>query len=361
MRLVLPLVLLASPAAADLTFCNESGMGVTVAIGYSDGGLWTSEGWWTVDDGACRSLVKGDLPKRYYYWRATAKAGAFAGGAYSFCTDGEPFTIAGDGDCEGRGFDTSLFRETDIGEAVAHTITLRAADAPRDVNRKATVRDTRQDIARKAPPPAPVRADAGPGTFGEPLSLTATFRGCWAVAEERECSFEAGGWTYVALETGPTAPEVIDQLDGFADGTEIGLSGDLIFHEGNRAEIMVRHAAEVPPVPTMPSEDSARWDGLMEFLQGDWEADDGSGSGWMIEGNRLRVIHDANIAEEYDFEIHDDCAASNGLGPVIVGWPNYAPSMGPACFLVTGTGPRHLVVRDVVEGWSRNFSYLGAQ
>lgn len=354
--------LMGTAAQADLTFCNDSAIRATVAIGYAQGDGWASEGWWGIEPGDCRTVVSGELPKRYYYWRATTKSGPFAEGGYRFCTDPTAFTIEGDSDCVERGHDSALFHEVDIGQARDHTVRLLAEDAPKQAQRKSPAVDT----ARKAPAaPAPTpalaapQADNGPGTFGEPYSIEAVFHGCWAVAEDLECEFRADGYRYVAYESGPTDPYMIERLASFPEGGRYAISGDMISYEGDLARITVRQidAAGAPPPPPPAPVASGQYDGLMEFLQGNWETDDGSGTGWMISGNVLRHIHDANIAEEYHFTLNPHCAASNGQGPVIIGYPEYDPSMGPSCFLVTETGPRHLVIHDVGEGYTLSFSY----
>lgn len=352
MRAFLLLPFLATPVFADLKICNETAIRATVAIGYAQDGDWVSEGWWTVKAGDCRTIIKGDLPKRYYYWRATTREGAFAEGGFSFCTQSEPFTIEGDSDCEARGYETAFFREEDIGEARDHTITLAQKDAPKDTARKSAAKPQ-----TRIAPASPARiSDAGPGTYGEPLSITANFGGCWATNEVQECEFTADGWTYVASEEGPTDLGIIDALNVFDIGTRLQVSGDLISYSGDRADIMVR-SIEAAPSASSSATASVSMEGLMQHLQGYWDSDAGDGYGWAIEGNILRVIYDANLVEEYAFELYPECAASDGQGPVIIGWPEIDPSMGPACFLVTETAQRHLAVRDMVENIAYSFSY----
>jgi len=118
--------LAAAPALADLEFCNTTDETVSVAIGYSEGGTWMSEGWWMMAPGACKQPIVGDLPNRYYYWRATSPSYTWENGAVMFCTTSQEFTIIGDEDCAGRGYDRSRFNEIDTGEARSYTVTLSA-------------------------------------------------------------------------------------------------------------------------------------------------------------------------------------------------------------------------------------------
>ena len=121
------LTLLATPALADLEFCNETGATVSIAIGYKDGDSWTSEGWWNPAPGDCVTPAAGALTHRYYYYRIQSDVDDFPTENYSFCTTPEAFTIVGDENCEQRGFQTSEFTELDTGEARAWTVSVAAS------------------------------------------------------------------------------------------------------------------------------------------------------------------------------------------------------------------------------------------
>jgi uncharacterized membrane protein len=348
--LIPPLLCLGTPAFAGLSFCNDSDIRATVAIGYKGDDGWTSEGWWGVDPGQCREVVSGDLPKRYYYWRATTKSGPFPEGGYGFCTQTGAFTIVGDEDCEGRGYRRQMFNELDLGDAADHTVRLSAADAPRA-----------KDEARKSTSPAPVEApgwpaDNGPGTYGEPLTIVARFAGCWASQEIVSCEFEADGWTYAASEEGPTELAILDSLPVLPEGMRLTVIGDLISYSGSQAEIMIREITEAPELAPPPPPRPAMA-GLMDHIQGYWDSDAGDGYTWIVQGNFLTEIYDANIMRESYLEIAPSCAASNGQGPVIIAWPEPDEGDGPSCYLVTETAQRHLAIVDVIDGRSYSFSY----
>jgi len=348
-------VLTPGSALAALEVCNESGASVSVAVGYKADEGWTSEGWWNVDEGACKVVISGDLPRTHYYWRAESRSVGFDHESYMFCTEETEFTIIGDKDCDGRGYQRVGFNEIELDGATDFTLTLNAPAASKSASAaKAPMSDPEENTVYPDEGP---QVDNGPGTFGEPLTISGRFEGCWAVNEDLECELHADGWVYIASEDGPTAPSVISALNSYDIGTFLQLSGDLMYSSGERVDIMVRDIALSEP-PAAPPLAAGQMDGLMEFLQGTWEEDSGSGTAWMIEGNRLRWIHDANIAEEYAFELHPECAASYGAGPVIIGWPEYDPSMGPSCWLVRETGPRHLLVENMVEGGTQSFSYV---
>ncbi len=341
--LILPFI--ASPAAADLTVCNETETRTSVAIGYGKGDDWISEGWWRIEPSDCRVVIKGKLPKRYYYWRATTSSDTLVEGKFSFCTNSEPFTIVGDKDCAERGFKKARFQEVDIGEASDYKLAVSESSGKKAAPKEA-----------KEPAQAPVQTDQGPGTFGEPITIVGEFQGCWAVSEDLECEFTADGWSYIASEAGPSPLGVIEALGVFSQGMRLQVSGDLISYAGSRAEIMIRDI-EPAPAPAAPPEPRVSASGLIEHMQGYWDSDAGDGYAWIVEGNFLREIYDANIMRESYFEIAATCAASDGQGPVVIAWPEPDEGEGPSCYVVTETAQRHLAVRDVIEGRNISFSY----
>ncbi|MEO0774526.1 MAG: DUF1036 domain-containing protein, partial [Pseudomonadota bacterium] len=72
------LLTLATPAMAELRFCNETNVNASIAIGYLAGDKWTSEGWWTAQPGQCVTTVDAPQPQAFYYWHAVNEVGEFA-------------------------------------------------------------------------------------------------------------------------------------------------------------------------------------------------------------------------------------------------------------------------------------------
>lgn len=126
-----------SQSWADFWVCNQSSVRASVAIGYKhmDYG-WVSEGWWNVAPDDCISILKGNLPNRYYYvyangrntvWEASeGQKGGF------FCTTSKKFTFRNDDfqsgtniDCEASNQTTRHFIEVDTGDARNFRFNLR--------------------------------------------------------------------------------------------------------------------------------------------------------------------------------------------------------------------------------------------
>lgn len=115
-------------ARADLKLCNNTENKVGVAIGYKDNEGWASEGWWTVDQEKCLTLLKGPLIARYYYvYAVDRKVGGSWGGKSQMCVRDKAFTIRGLDNCEERGYQKQEFFEVDTGEKTDHTISLTGA------------------------------------------------------------------------------------------------------------------------------------------------------------------------------------------------------------------------------------------
>jgi uncharacterized membrane protein len=113
------------PAAADFRLCNRSGSRIGIALGYKDGAIWATEGWWNIAPRSCETLLRGDLVARFYYVYAIDydQGGEWAGKAY-MCTRDKEFTIRGSEDCLARGFDRTGFFEVDTQEQKSWTVQL---------------------------------------------------------------------------------------------------------------------------------------------------------------------------------------------------------------------------------------------
>ena len=275
--------LLPAPALAQLMFCNDTSQVTSVAIGYSDDGTWTSEGWWTIRPGDCSTVVAGDLPKRYYYWRPTTENGAFDAESYMFCTSKKVFTIAGDSDCSGRGYDRHPFSELDTGDARSHTVRLTAAMAPGGGQR-----DT--------------------GNPGAAVSVTGILSHCAGADDALACEIHADGRRYVARAPGATPLRILQQLDRLPLASPIRISGDLIARSGIRTNVAIQDFQPGPP---------DAYSDLRNALQGRWvDASDGTFQ-MVIHGTTLEdFFGELSVAQGF-FEIADSCEGAEGAGPVL--------------------------------------------
>lgn len=106
----------AAPAAADLRMCNNASSRVSVALAYTDGQTWVSEGWWNLKSLDCVTLLRGALAAQYYYVYAMDERGGEWKGKAFMCTSDREFKIEGRHDCFVRGYDRTGFFEVDTGK-----------------------------------------------------------------------------------------------------------------------------------------------------------------------------------------------------------------------------------------------------
>jgi uncharacterized membrane protein len=122
------------PARADFRLCNTTTNRVSVAIAYTDGTNWVSEGWWNLKPSGCENLVRGPLAAEYYYVYAMDERGAEWKGKAFMCTRDHEFRISGREDCFVRGFDRTGFFEVDTGKDAKNWTVQLADPNPADSN-----------------------------------------------------------------------------------------------------------------------------------------------------------------------------------------------------------------------------------
>ena len=129
--LALAAPLAASPAWADFRMCNLTSSRVSVALAYTDGQQWVSEGWWNLKPADCDTLLSGTLAAQFYYvYAMDERGGEWKGKAY-MCTRDREFRIEGRENCLVRGFDRTGFFEIDTGkDAKNWTVQLTDPNTP---------------------------------------------------------------------------------------------------------------------------------------------------------------------------------------------------------------------------------------
>jgi uncharacterized membrane protein len=100
-------------APAGYTVCNDGREALLVALGQTDKGTAGSQGWWTVEPGACARAITTPLDSDWVYIMAQRKSGStLVGGPQRFCTTMAAFEIHGNANCVARGFTDSGFAAT---------------------------------------------------------------------------------------------------------------------------------------------------------------------------------------------------------------------------------------------------------
>lgn len=100
-------------APAGYTVCNDAREPLLVALGQIDRGKALSQGWWTVEPGACAKTMTAPLTSDTVYILAQRKSGGtLVGGPMRFCTTTAAFEITGNANCAARGFVEAGFAAT---------------------------------------------------------------------------------------------------------------------------------------------------------------------------------------------------------------------------------------------------------
>jgi uncharacterized membrane protein len=333
-------VLAAGQAEAGLTLCNDAATRASVAIAYAADGVWTTEGWWGIDPGACTVVLGGDLTQRNYYYSLSGDAG-FTGDGYSFCTKAEAFTLPGaDGDCAALAGEARPFAHIDTGpEAKDFTFRIAAVTAP--VPEQAPAKE--QSAAAPAAPsasgpskpgaaaagsqgaanparmpvpkmPAPSQDASGlmaaaaipsfeRGLMGEPFYVSAILQGCGPTeVGGTGCTFYAEGARWIADAAGQSNPAAMRAMAALPQGTALFISGDLIFFGDITAEAAI---ASIEPGQDPYAADRAA-------MQGAWVSADDPQARIEIAGSEQTDIYGSELLGVSVMTLSDACGGAKG-------------------------------------------------
>lgn len=294
--------LLPTASLAGFEVCNETPHRATVAIGYKDDGTWTSEGWWGVDPGDCRTVISADLNRKFLYWRATSSKMNWSHDKYMFCTDSSAFTIDGDTNCDERGYDRVGFNEIDLGTVSHYTLTLTGGGG----------RDPEEDIEYPDEEvyDEPAAGDPGfgpdPGTFGEPYSILGLLSHCDYYDAGIGCTFIADGWSYVASTYDNTPEDLLVRLDEMGPNVPVSVAGDMISYEGAEAIVTVREFSLAG---------ADKYQGWREAMQGFWTSEDDQNFQILVHGSRYEEYYEGIPNDVSMMHFTENCDASPGDSP----------------------------------------------
>jgi uncharacterized membrane protein len=112
---------LAAPeASAWMKYCNSTGTTIWTTFGWysgcTDGSVpWTKKGWWSLNNGECKTVSSLDLSyNRYYYYYAEGADGRVWAGSTSTCVTHNAFDWCWN-TCQSPGGSTVGWRQLDTG------------------------------------------------------------------------------------------------------------------------------------------------------------------------------------------------------------------------------------------------------
>lgn len=305
---------------ASLRFCNETDASASVAVGYeADDGEWTSEGWWQIAPGDCKTTIGGDLKRRSYYWRATSKDYSWSHERYMFCTSPKAFTIKGDEDCVARGYDRNPFNIIELAEGV------------RDF--KFTLRPPAKAASPKISEAAPPAGDP-PGTHGEPYTIAGLLSGCEGTDTAIVCDLYNEGFRYRASSGRQTPTETIEMLMDLPVNTPMVWSGDMISIYDALVDVTIREARREGKDP---------FANVRAHLQGYWTSKDDPSYQLLISGALFEEYSDTIPTDTRIVEVARTCEGSAGDGPYLIAHP-YHPSEETRCFEIVEAAGNQLVL-----------------
>lgn len=314
--LIVGLVLLSGQAEAGLTLCNDGAARASVAIAYAADGVWTSEGWWGIEPGACAVAQAGDLQQRHYYYTLSGDA-AFAGEGFRFCTKPGAFTLTGaDGDCAALAADSRAFSHIDTGpEATDFTFRIPAA-----------TRAKQADAAQPAFDDIPAQAEDVPGLMaaaaipsfergqsGEPFLVNAVLQGCGPTEGGEGCTFYAEGLRWIAYASGQSNPAAMEAMAALPVGAALMVSGDMIFFGDITVEAAI--AALEPGDDAFAAQRAA--------MQGEWVSAEDPQSRVQIIGSEWTSIYGDELLAVAVMTLSVRCGEAEGevlLGQLRMGY-----------------------------------------
>ena len=332
-------VLMATAAQADLTACNRTGTEQKLAIAYSDGQHWVSEGWWGLKPGECKLVLPGPLAQRHYYYTLSDDPG-FAGEGYAFCVTSEPFTLPGaDGDCAAMGGEQRPFAHVDTGTtAESFTFDLtgpRAPVAKGEIEAPMIgVPDHVEDVVGEG---AAVAAFP-PGTHGEPFTVPGLMQGC---DETAGCTFYAEGWRWTAAPGGASNLDALAAMAELPVNAPVIVTGDMV----SMGDITVEAAVS----KVEPGEPDA-YAGLRDAMQGDWVSTDDALAGLRVEGSEQTELYDGEVMGVSVMTFADACPEGEPIGPVIVTQMMGGDPAESFCYAVVEVTPGRMDLSYVGRG-----------
>lgn len=139
-----------APAAAEWVVCNHTSYVARAAVGFSDRGRDVTRGWIRIRPGECQVLKAGALTPGTHYFYAESSLAHREGqrrwdGPFRRCVDERDFSLTGDDDCDGIGFDSRGFQEIPIDKREWRTTLVEAAEFGRARARAAGVQRLLRD------------------------------------------------------------------------------------------------------------------------------------------------------------------------------------------------------------------------
>jgi hypothetical protein len=216
-----------------------------------------------------------------------------------FCTSSKAFTIVGDENCEGRGYDRNPFNEIDLGGATSYTMNLTAGSSGSGVSDRDRPMTGDDDGAS-------LDNTVAPGTHGEPYTVSGILSHCDYFDAGIGCTVLADGWSYFATSYDHTDPDLLVTLDGLGVNVPLTMSGDMISYDRTDAMVTIREWQRTGQDPFAATRAA---------LQGYWTSTDDAAYEVLIHGSSFEEYYDQLPDLPLTMHFRDGCPGAPGNGP----------------------------------------------
>ncbi len=111
---ILFLVAFQLPASAEFRVCNKTSSRVGIAIGFREGPINISQGWFNLKPNSCDTPIKEDLKSGpYFVYGVDYDHGGEWSGKELLCISDREFYVESSKDCYSRGYDRAAYRRLD--------------------------------------------------------------------------------------------------------------------------------------------------------------------------------------------------------------------------------------------------------
>ena len=341
-------VLAAGTAKAELTVCNDASAPRTLAVAYSQDADWQSEGWWTIDPGACKVVVAGDLTQRHYYYTLSDQPD-FAGEGYAFCAQSQSFTLSpADGDCA-AGSTQRPFADIDTGmTSASFTLKLRDSMAPViKADTEAPMIGVVDHAADASKADAATSASFAPGSHGEPFTVNALMQGCGASEELDGCTFYAEGVRWVVSRGAGSNEAALDAMAALPVNAPVLVTGDSLNFGDITVEAMVSKVEPDQPDP---------YAALRDAMQGEWVSTEDRDARLSVTGSEQQEIYAGEVMAVSVVTFADACPGGEKIGAVFFTQQMGGDPEDLPCYAVVDLTPDRMELSYVGRG--NTLSYI---
>lgn len=301
-------ILIAGPALAGLTVCNEPGPSASGILAHKAERGVRTDGWRTVVPEQCKEVLGGDPARRPSALHANFGDGGLAAVGIVFCTESGLFAITGGQKCEARGHDAAPVFLAESGDGTASTL------------------------------PRSAGAAADPSAASHERRISGMLGDC-GIDPERQivaCEVLAGGVRYIVPDDGTTDVDLLMELAMLPSWTSVSATVDVREEQGDVARVVLLD------LEVRADDEYQR---LLDVLQGTWTEVGETGEGFLLDGTRYAETLMGSPLKQGNFDISSECLDRPG--------PHFTVTYdggGQVCWVILDQTAERLHLRQAQDG-----------